>query len=293
MHRAARTVLALCLAAPLARAQGLPGELALPGTSVASTQGADALRVNPGGIGVGRAWSLRATNVQPLGGAADALEGTAVGFAAPLPFGFGVAVGAQWHRPALPSPRTGPQWGSFDLGLAYAFTPRLTVGLQFRTVVTAPNPVGDLGTDTAMDLGALWRPNAHVALGLAARNVWGPRSPEGGIDTTFVGGAAVRPTGTDALDPRRRRRVGPAGELQARRRDEAGHPARGLPPRRGGVGVRHRRVARGRRARDARGARYSAGGGGFFRSDDAAGWYASAGSTATAGRCRSPRRAWR
>lgn len=199
MHRAARTALALTLTASLAHAQGLPGELALPGASVASTQGADALRVNPGGIGVGRAWSLRATNVQPLAGAADALEGTAVGFAAPLPFGFGVAVGAQWHRPALPSPRTGPQWGSFDLGLAYAFTPRLTVGLQFRTVVTAPVTGGDLGTDTAMDLGALWRPNAHVALGLAARNVWGPRSPDGGIDTSFVGGAAVRPTGDDAL----------------------------------------------------------------------------------------------
>lgn len=200
MERIARFAVVLTLTLPAAaQAQGLSGEVSLPGTSVASVAGADALRVNPGGIGVGRTWSLRATSVHPLEGAAGSLGATAVSFASPLPFGFGVAVGAQWHRPELPSPRTGPHWGSFDLGLAYAFTSRLTVGLQFRTVVTAPDTRGDLATDTAMDLGALWRPSAHFALALTARNVWGPRSVAGGIDTAFVGGAAVRPTGSDAL----------------------------------------------------------------------------------------------
>ncbi|MEZ4394455.1 MAG: signal peptide peptidase SppA [Polyangiales bacterium] len=200
MERLARFAVVLTLTLPAAaQAQGLPGEVSLPGASVASVAGADALRVNPGGVGVGRTWSLRATSVHPLEGAAGSLGATAVSFASPLPFGFGVAVGAQWHRPELPSPRTGPHWGSFDLGLAYAFTSRLTVGLQFRTVVTAPDTRGDLSTDAAMDVGALWRPSAHFALGLTARNVWGPRSVEGGIDTAFVGGAAVRPTGSDAL----------------------------------------------------------------------------------------------
>lgn len=200
MHPLARRAFALLSLIPLAsHAQGLDGEVSLPGASVASVQGADALRVNPAGIGVGRGWSLRATSVHPLAGAADALGATALSFAAPLPFGFGVAVGAQWHRPDALSPRTGPHWGSFDLGLAYTINARFSVGLQFRTVVTAPDPRGDLATDSAMDLGALWRPSAHFALGLAARNVWGPRSATGGIDTAFVGGAAVRPTGSDAL----------------------------------------------------------------------------------------------
>lgn len=200
MLRTARLAFALTLSTALpARAQGLSGEVSLPGVSVASVQGADSLRVNPAGLGVGRSWSLRATSTHPIEGAAGSLSATAVSFASPLPFGFGVAVGGQWHRPAAPSPRTGENWGSFDLGLSYAFTSRLTLGLQFRTVITTPLRGGDLATDTAMDLGALWRPSAHFALGLTARNVWGPRSVEGGIDTAFVGGVAVRPTGSDAL----------------------------------------------------------------------------------------------
>lgn len=182
-----------------ARAQGLSGELSLPGASVASVSGAESFRVNPAGVGIGRSWSLCVTDVEEVRSGATSLPGTAVAFASALPFGFGVAVGAQWHRPDIASPRTGPHWGSFDLGLAYSITRRLSVGIQFRTVVTSPTPGADLSTDTAMDAGVLWRTGPFLALGLSARNVWGPRSPQAGLETTFVAGAAVRPGGTDAL----------------------------------------------------------------------------------------------
>lgn len=188
----------MCL--PLsARAQGLAGELAHPGASVASVHGAESLRVNPAGIGAARGWSLRVTDVEEFRSGATSLPGTAASFAIALPFGIGVAAGAQWHRPDVASPRTGAHWGSFDLGLAYAIHRRLSVGLQFRTVVTRPDARGDLGADTAMDAGILWRTGPFFALGLTARNVWGPRSAEAGLDTAFVAGAAVRPGGTDAL----------------------------------------------------------------------------------------------
>ena len=90
--------LAAATAARGAQAQGLGDEVVAPGATVAAVSGAEAARVNPAGVGLGRAWSARLTHTEEVARGGTALNSTAVSWATPLPFGLGAAVGATFAR---------------------------------------------------------------------------------------------------------------------------------------------------------------------------------------------------
>jgi protease-4 len=271
------------MAARGAQAQGLGDEVVAPGATVASVQGAEAARVNPAGIGLGREWSARITHTEEVARGGTALNNTAAAWATPLPFGFGFSVGATFARPdalAVGSRASLGLWGSVDLGLAWSLDRRLSVGIRTRVFAGTGGGPGSAAETVdgrvAVDVGALWRPSAYGAFGVVARGVTGPQNLALGLDRSVVAGVAVRPVGTDAWTLGIDGAWAQQGNFQARAGTRLAVPHVGflraegvwdfgLDAWRAGVGLE---VVWGR---------YSAGGGGFFRSDDAAGWYASAG----------------
>jgi hypothetical protein len=73
--------LALAAVAPGAAAQGLGDEVVAPGATVAAVSGAEAARVNPAGIGLGRSWSARITHTEEVARGGTALNSTAAAWA--------------------------------------------------------------------------------------------------------------------------------------------------------------------------------------------------------------------
>lgn len=275
--------LALAAAARSAAAQGLGDEVVAPGATVAAVSGAEAARVNPAGIGLGRSWSARITHTEEVARGGTALNSTAAAWATPLPFGFGVSVGATFARPDAFAVGSGARlgmWGSVDLGLAWSLDRRLSMGIRTRVFAGNGSGAGSAAETVdgrvAVDAGALWRPSSYGAFGVVMRGVTGPQNLALGLDRSVVAGLAVRPVGTDAWTLGIDGSWAQQGNLQARAGTRLAIPhvgfARaeavwdfGLDAWRAGVGL------------ELVWGRYSAGGGAFFRSDDAAGWYASAG----------------
>jgi protease-4 len=178
-----------------AQAQGFPDELVAPGVTVASATGAEALRVNPAGITVQRADSLRVTHVHALGARSTPLRGESVAWATQLPFGFSLALGASWVRPVSNGGSAGA-FATAELGVGYTFRRDLLLGLRWRFFGAG----GDaLSGASALDVGALWRPSPHVMVGAVGQQVVGPEAPTQGVVRRVGAGAALRPTGTDAL----------------------------------------------------------------------------------------------
>ena len=264
-----------------AQAQGIGDEVVAPGATVASVQGAEAARVNPAGIGLGREWSARLTHTEEVARGGTALNNTAAAWATPLPFGLGASVGATFARPdALGSRANLGVWGSVDLALAWSLDRRLSLGIRTRVFAGTGSGAGSAAETidgrVAVDIGALWRPSAYGAFGVVARGVTGPQNLAMGLDRTLAAGVAVRPVGTDGWTLGIDGAWSQQANLQARAGTRLAVPHVGflraeavwdfgLGAWRAGVGL------------DVVWGRYSAGGGAFFRSDDAAGWYASAG----------------
>ncbi len=195
-----RASLAAALAAcatltPRAPAQALPDELSMPGVTAASVAGAEALRVNPAGINVGRESSLRLTHVNDLGASTTPLRGESLAWATGLPLGFAVSLGASWVRPVVGDVSAGA-YGTAEVGLGYTLDRTLLVGLRWRLFAGGGDVVA---SSSALDAGALWRPSSYLMAGAVMRGVVGPVSPAQGLDRVLVGGLAVRPTGTDAF----------------------------------------------------------------------------------------------
>lgn len=271
------------LASGAAQAQGLGDEVVAPGATVASVQGAEAARVNPAGVGLGREWSARVTHTEEVARGGTSLNNTSAAWATPLPFGLGVSVGASFARPDAPAVGSRASlgvWGSVDLGLAWSLDRRLSMGIRTRVFAGTGSGAGSASETVdgrvAVDVGALWRPSAYGAVGVVARGLTGPQSLALGLDRSVVAGVAVRPVGTDAWTLGIDGSWAEQANVQARAGTRVAIPHLGfvraeavwdfgLDAWRAGVGL------------DVVWGRYSAGGGGFFRSDDAAGWYASAG----------------
>jgi protease-4 len=271
------------LAARASAAQGMGDEVVAPGATVAAVQGAEAARVNPAGIGLGRDWSARATHTEEVGRGRTALNNTAVAFAAPLPFGLGVSAGATFARPdavAIGSGADLGMWGSVDLGLAWSLDRRLSMGIRTRVFAGGGSGAGSAAETVdgrvAVDVGALWRPSSYAGVGVVARGVTGPQNLALGLDRSVAAGVAVRPVGTDAWTLGVDGAWAQQGNLQARAGTRLAIPHLGflraegvwdfgLDTWRAGVGLE---VVWGQ---------YSAGGGGFAGSEGVAGWYASAG----------------
>ncbi len=167
----------------------------MPGVSSASVMGAEAARVNPAGLAVGRASSLRLTHVNDVGARTTALRGESLTWSTPLPLGFAVSLGASWVRPLVNDVSAGA-YGTAEVGLSYAIQRSLLVGLRWRLFAGGSDAVE---SSSALDVGALWRPSAYVMAGAVMRGAVGPRSAAHGLDRVLVGGLALRPTGTDAL----------------------------------------------------------------------------------------------
>ncbi len=176
-------------------AQRLSDELSLPGVSVASVSGAEAARVNPAGLTLGRASSLRLTHVNDLGARSTAARGESLTWATPLPLGFALSLGTSWVRPVVNDGSAGA-WGSAEVGLGYTLQRTVLLGLRWRLVGGGGALVDSRGT---LDVGALWRPSSYVMAGAVVRGAVGPEAPAQGLSRVLVGGVAVRPTGTDAL----------------------------------------------------------------------------------------------
>lgn len=179
----------------VAHAQGLPDELSMPGVTAASVTGAEASRVNPAGINVARASSLRLTHVNDLGARTTALRGESLAWSTTLPLGFAVSLGASWARPVVNDASAGA-YGTAEAGLGYTIQRSLMVGLRWRLFGGGGDAIE---SRSSLDVGALWRPSQYLMAGAVMRGVVGPVSAAHGLDRTLLGGLAVRPTGTDAL----------------------------------------------------------------------------------------------
>lgn len=266
-----------------AQAQGLGDEVVAPGVTVASASGAEAARVNPGAISTARSWSARLTHTEEVARGGTALNATALSWTSPLPFGFGVSLGGTYARPDAVAAGSGAslgQWGSVELGLGWSLDRRLSFGLRTRVFAgtdTGPGSAGDtVDGRVAMDIGALWRPSAYGAFGVVARGVTGPQNLALGLDRQVVAGVAVRPVGTDAWTLGIDGVWAQQGNLQARAGTRLAIPRVGFLRAEGvwDFGLDAWRVGAGV---EFVWGRLNAGGGGFVRSDDAAGWYASVG----------------
>ncbi len=188
--------LGLCLcAAAGAGAQGLPDELSAPGVTAASATGAEALRVNPAGLTVQRADSVRLTHVNALDARATALRGEALSWATQLPLGFSLGLGASWVRPVVNGASAGA-FATAEVGLGYALRRDVLLGLRWRFFGGGGDAVSG---SSSLDVGALWRPSQHFMAGAVGQQLVGPDSPAQGLARRVTAGVAVRPTGTDAL----------------------------------------------------------------------------------------------
>lgn len=196
----------MCLGALLGgragAAQGMLGETVFPGASVASVSGAEAARVNPAGVTLGRASSTRLVHVEDLRRGPSSLHATSLTWATPLPFGFGLSLGAEWVRPAglarAAEDRTGAS-ARAEVGLGYALDRRLSVGLRWRLNAGLDDRAAGLDGRSALDLGALYRASAQLAFGASVRGLVGPSDPAIGVTRAAVLGVAWRPTGREGL----------------------------------------------------------------------------------------------
>lgn len=167
----------------------------MPGVTAASVTGAEASRVNPAGITIARASSLRLTHVNDVGASTTALRGESLAWSTPLPLGFAVSLGASWARPVVNGASAGA-YATAEAGLGYTLQRSLLLGLRWRLFGGGGDAVE---SRSSLDLGVLWRPSTYLMAGAVMRGVVGPVSPAQGLDRTLVGGVAVRPSGTDAL----------------------------------------------------------------------------------------------
>lgn len=186
------------VAAPLS-AQGVLGDGVMPGVTVASAVGAEAARLNPAGVGIGRPSSARLTYAEALHRGATQLPLTTVAWATPLPLGFGLSLGASLARPRADAGAERAMHGTAEVGVGYALDTRLSVGLRWRLHAGLTDGASGVDGRSSLDLGALWRPSSYVAVGAMLRGAAGPEAPAIGVERGAVAGVAVRPTGTDAL----------------------------------------------------------------------------------------------
>jgi len=181
-------------------AQGIVGEAVLPGATVAGSSGAESARVNPAGIGVGRVTSARLTHTEPLHTRPGSLAATQVAWATPLPFGFGLSLGASLVRPRAADPAVGRgDHATAEVGLGYALDPSLTVGLRWRLHAALADGAAAADGRSSLDLGVLWRPTPLLSVGASVRGAVGPEAPALGIERAAVAGVALRPLGTEGL----------------------------------------------------------------------------------------------
>jgi protease-4 len=193
---------AALLAAASSHGQVLPGEVVVPGSTVATATDADTARINMGGVALLRSRSLRFTHVSQVRGPDAGLDADALTFATPLAFGLSMSLGLTWMRPQV----TGPLGASGhlvtgELGLAYALSRLMGLGARLRVMgASGTGQLAPLGNGAAsVDLGFAWRPLPQLAFGLTATNLLGPRLPALGLDRSATLGIGVRPTGDDAL----------------------------------------------------------------------------------------------
>ena len=282
-RRAPLVALVLQTFGSAALAQGFGGEVVAPGVTVASASGAEAARVNPAGVPLGRSWSARITSMGETARGGTDLDATAASFAAPLPFGFGVSLGATWVRPAAVAVGTGAslgQWGSVDASLGWSLGRSLTMGLRMRVFAAGGSGPGSAAEvadgHVGLDFGALWRFSQYGAFGVVARGMTGPQSAVLGLDRQVLAGVAVRPTGTDAwtlgIDGAWFEQAG----WQARAGTRIALPHVGFL-RAEGVWDAGLGTIRAGAGLEFVWGRAEAGAGGFYRSDGAAGWWATAG----------------
>ena len=205
-RRGAYAAVATLLLARAGSAQGVGDEYAFSGATVATTMGAEASRVNPAGVPVGRSWSARLAHFEEIGAGTTPFNATTVAWATPLPFGLGVSVGATWARPDAISATTRASLGdvySGELGLGFSLTSRLTIGARLRVFGGSGQGPGSaaeaVNGDAGLDLGALWRPSPSLALGVVLRGAASPQSAALNLERAVIGGLGVRVTGTDAL----------------------------------------------------------------------------------------------
>lgn len=192
--------LALGTAAPVAAQLTRPTSSAfMPAASYAAPDDALAMSANPASLAALDGWSLAYVGTFSLddAGSERRLANRGDGFyaAVPLPFGLAIGAGIDAIRPARQDGELDAGRTIASLGLALRLDDRFSIGASLRYLF-ASSLFGEL---VSLDLAATYRPSAHLALALLARDVNGPRSAIGTIDRSLGVSAALRPDATRAF----------------------------------------------------------------------------------------------
>ncbi len=157
--------------------------LLLPTPSLAEPDGVDSLYINPAGLTTMPAWELRLYNTQFDAGEG---QGTSVLFGMPVIAGLSVGLGLDLLRPddARPNQR-------LSLGVAYRVSKYIRLGLAYRHVFAATDPVLD-GTDT-LDLGLMLRPAGWLSFSGGVRDASTPRVGGTPVPRTWYAGLGIQP----------------------------------------------------------------------------------------------------
>ena len=197
--RSRRLALLFSLSAAGAYAQGTaPAEprVLTPGRSLAATDDASAIAVNPANLAFLPSAELRALGVNT--GQDSPLPGRGLSFdlATPLVFDFSAGLRLDLVSPPASAPMPDP-YRALSFALAYQQSEALSVGVSLmRTYSDSAAMDGLFGATVATS----YRPFSALALSAAARNVTGFENSAGTrLDRAYDAGLALMPAGTRAV----------------------------------------------------------------------------------------------
>jgi protease-4 len=173
------------------------------GRSAASEDGVEAVRINPANLGWTPSWELRYVGVG-CDGTQKVNCGHVLEAGTPLWFGFSTAARVDYVLPpstADPLYRNG-SYAWLTWGLAWRMSDALSFGASIQGSLSQSSLFNGL---FGISLGASFRPDPHLGLSLVVNDLnrpKGPPLPNGQplLDRSWTMAAAIRPTGTRALE---------------------------------------------------------------------------------------------
>lgn len=192
--------------------------VALPPASIAASDDALAVALDPASVAFLDAWSVHYVHADSGDAERFGERGDALYAASPLLFGLAAGLGVDSVRPA---PGAGIERTLVSLALGYRISDTLSLGVTPRVLFSSDARLHGLFT---LDVAGAWRPIPEVGLSFVARDLTGPGYQGGGgsIARSFLLSAAIRPDGTraftldltGALDEEGRVGMRAAGELE-------------------------------------------------------------------------------
>ncbi|MBI2896328.1 MAG: signal peptide peptidase SppA [Deltaproteobacteria bacterium] len=187
--------LAIVVLSPAAMAQRQTDRLVLPVPSIAATDDASSLVVNPANLGFLGSYSLYYVHSELLRSDTPIVGlGDGVYLATPLLFGIVAGAGFEHLRP--PSILGMANRGALSFGLAHG-TSIVSLGVSTRTYISSQDPA--LDGLTSWDLGLTLRPWPWVSVAAGVRDLNAPAHGSTGIPRMWALGVGLRPTGRDAV----------------------------------------------------------------------------------------------